>query len=88
MMIEIGFLSLFEVDLETLMYTQESVDLLVGIFGLITFEEAVVLIPGISAEIFYGLGCQNLKIAVGLGITDWETLTYVMNAYAEMLFAA
>ena len=51
-------------------------------YGLYTYEEFAEQFP-VSEEVFRAFGGQYLKVAIGKGLIDEDTITYLIARYSE-----
>lgn len=77
-----GLFNIFEVDGETLTYNSESMAKDIEQYGLFTYEEFAEILP-VPEEIFNAFSGQYLKVAIGKGLIDFETLTYLVERYQK-----
>ena len=76
-----GLINIFDVDSETLQIDQEQYLLDVQTYGLFTYEEFAELYP-ISEQMFNAVNGQYLKVAIGKGLIDYETLGEMIETYS------
>ena len=77
-----GFINIFEVDADTLTINAEALRTDIECYGLFTYEEFAAVLP-IPEEIFNAFNGQYLKIAMGKGLIDWDTLAKLVERYQE-----
>lgn len=77
-----GLFNIFEVDGETLTYNSESMAKDIEQYGLFTYEEFAEILP-VPEEIFNAFSGQYLKVAIGKGLIDFETLTHLVERYQK-----
>ncbi|MBO5046046.1 MAG: S8 family serine peptidase [Clostridia bacterium] len=79
-----GLFNLFEVDGDRMAYDEEQMQADIAQYGLYTYEEFAQIVP-VSEEAFDALGGQYLKVAVGKGLIDVQTLESLALRYGEYL---
>lgn len=77
-----GLFNIFEVDAETMSYDRGLMNDDIEQYGLFTYEEFTKLVP-VSREVFEAFNGQYLKVAVGKGLIDIDTLETLVSRYAE-----
>ena len=77
-----GLFNIFELD-ETLQYDQAQKQQDIETYGLLTYEDAQLIAPGISEELFYAFPAIYYKVAVGKGITTWEEIMRLTYKYTD-----
>lgn len=77
-----GLINIFEVDAETMSYNQEALAADVEQYGLFTYEEFAEILP-VSQEVFEAFNGQYLKVSIGKGLIDIETLAELIERYSE-----
>lgn len=77
-----GLINIFEVESETMLINQAAFLSDIQMYGLFTYEEfaEIFAIPEIIFEAFNG---QYLKVSIGKGLIDFETLGVLIERYAE-----
>ncbi|MBD5584056.1 MAG: S8 family serine peptidase [Clostridia bacterium] len=79
-----GFINIFEVDCRTMKIYEEAMRADIENYGLFTYEEFADILP-ISEDIFNAFSGQYLKISIGKGLTDIETIGNLINHYSEFI---
>ena len=79
-----GLFNIFEVDGDRMAYDEEQMQADIAQYGLYTYEEFAQIVP-VSEEAFDALGGQYLKVAVGKGLIDVQTLESLALRYGEYL---
>lgn len=79
-----GLFNIFEVDSETMKYDEAKKQADIEKYGLYTFEEFAEIIP-VSEAVFNAFNGYYLKIAIGKGIIDLDTLKVLVERYSEFL---
>lgn len=79
-----GLFNVFEVDAATMRYDEEKMQADIEQYGLFTYEEFAELVP-VTQEVFEAFGGEYLKVAIGKGLIDVETLNRLAVRYAEYL---
>lgn len=79
-----GLFNIFEVNPETMTIDVGAMARDIEQYGLFTYEEFAELLP-ISEDAFNAFNGQYLKIAIGKGLTDMDTLQKLAEHYAEFL---
>ena len=79
-----GLFNMFEVDSETMKYDEAKKQADIEKYGLYTFEEFAEIIP-VSEAVFNAFNGYYLKIAIGKGIIDLDTLKVLVERYSEFL---
>lgn len=77
-----GLINIFEVDAETMSYNQEALAADIEKYGLFTYEEFAEILP-VSQEVFEAFNGQYLKVSIGKGLIDIETLAELLERYSE-----
>ncbi len=77
-----SFVNIFDVDGETMKYDEEAMARDIETYGLFTYEEFYEIVP-VSEEIFNAFNGQYLKVAIGKGKTNIETILALFERYAE-----
>lgn len=80
-----GLINIFEVDGDIMQIDQEQYLADVASYGLFTYEEFAQIYP-IPEEIFEAFNGQYLKISIGKGLIDYESLGELIERY-ESFFA-
>lgn len=76
-----GLINIFEVDTATMQYNAGSFASDIATYGLFTYEEFAAILP-VPEIIFDAFNGQYLKVAMGKGLIDWETLVGLVEHYA------
>lgn len=76
------FINIFEVDGETMKYNEAAFAADIEEFGLFTYEEFTAVMP-IPEVIFEAFGGQYLKVAMGKGLIDWDTIANLIDTYSK-----
>lgn len=79
-----GLINIFDVDGETLTYDKEAFDNDIETYGLFTYEEFAELLP-VPEYVFEAVNGQYLKVAIGKGLIDIETLARLFETYKNLL---
>lgn len=79
-----GLFNIFEVDAETLKYDEIAMQSDIEQFGLYTYDEFNDILP-VSEAVFNAFNGYYLKIAIGKGIIDLDTLKVLVERYSEFL---
>lgn len=77
-----GLINIFEVDGETMQINQEQYLVDIETYGLFTYEEFAE-IYAIPEEIFEAFNGQYLKVSIGKGLIDYETLGQLIETYSQ-----
>lgn len=77
-----GLINIFEVDGETMQINQEQYLADIATYGLFTYEEFAELYP-IPEEMFNAVNGQYLKVSIGKGLIDYETLGILIETYSH-----
>lgn len=77
-----GLFNIFEVDSETLKYDEIAMQADIEKYGLFTYEEFADILP-VPIEMFDAVNGQYLKVAIGKGLIDIETLERLVSRYAD-----
>ena len=77
-----GLFNIFDVDRETMMYDPETMAADIEKYGLYTYEELNAIVP-VPEIMFDAVNGQYLKVAVGKGLIDYETLGELIERYSE-----
>ncbi len=77
-----GLFNIFDVDAETMQYNEEAMFADIAEYGLFTYEDFEGLI---SEEVFDAVNAQYLKVAIGKGMLDWDTIISLISKYSELL---
>lgn len=77
-----GLFNIFEVDKNTMRYDEASMQEDIEQYGLFTYEEFAELVP-VSREVFEAFNGQYLKVAIGKGLIDVDTLNALASRYAK-----
>lgn len=79
-----GMFNIFEVDKDTMKIDQAKMAEDIAEYGLYTYEEFSQLVP-VSQQVFEAFNGSYLKIAVGKGMIDTETLIALAERYSAYL---
>jgi len=79
-----GFINIFEVDAETMQINQTQYIADIETYGLFTYEEFYQIYP-VSETVFEAFGGENLKVAIGKGLIDYDALGELIEKYSEFL---
>jgi uncharacterized repeat protein (TIGR02543 family) len=79
-----GLINIFEVDSVTMQINEVSFTNDINEYGLFTYEEFTDIIA-IPEEIFDAFSVQYLKVSIGKGLIDWETIMLLIERYSEFL---
>ncbi|MDE5601600.1 MAG: leucine-rich repeat protein, partial [Clostridia bacterium] len=79
-----GLINIFDVDGETLTYDKEAFDNDIETYGLFTYEEFAELLP-VPEYVFEAVNGQYLKVAIGKGLINMETLARLFETYKNLL---
>lgn len=79
-----GLVNIFEVDGEAMKYDEEAMAQDIAAYGLFTYEEFSAQVE-ISQEVFDAFGGQYLKVAIGKGQIDMQTVAALLERYSEFL---
>ena len=77
-----GLINIFEVDGDTMQIDQEQYLADIATYGLFTYEEFAEIYP-IPETIFEAFGGEYLKVSIGKGLIDYETLGELIERYSE-----
>ena len=77
-----GLINIFEIEGETMTINQEQFLIDVETYGLFTYEEFAQLFP-VPETVFEAFGGQYLKVSIGKGLIDYETLGELIARYAD-----
>ena len=77
-----GLVNIFAMDGETMQYDQEAFLADIAEYGLFTYEEFAEIYP-IPEAIFNAFGGQYLKVSIGKGLIDYDTLGELIIKYSE-----
>ena len=77
-----GLINIFEVDENTMQIDQEQYIADIAMYGLFTYEEFAEIYP-IPEMIFEAFGGEYLKVSIGKGLIDYETLGELIERYSE-----
>lgn len=77
-----GLINIFEVDSDTMQIDQEQYLADIATYGLFTYEEFSEIYP-IPETIFEAFGGEYLKVSIGKGLIDYETLGQLIERYSE-----
>ncbi|MCM1289477.1 MAG: hypothetical protein NC132_02350 [Corallococcus sp.] len=79
-----GLFNIFEVNSDTMSINKDAMAIDVETYGLYTYEEFAE-IWAVSEDAFNALNGKYLKIALGKGLIDLETISMLVARYAEFL---
>lgn len=79
-----GLFNIFEVDSATMKYDAEAMAEDIATYGLFTYEEFSSLVE-ISQDVFDAFGGQYMKVAIGKGQIDMQTIATLLDRYSEFL---
>ncbi|MGN0818669.1 MAG: InlB B-repeat-containing protein, partial [Candidatus Coproplasma sp.] len=74
-----GLFNIFEVDAETMRYDEELFAQDIQTYGLFTYEDFEDMI---SEEVFEAFNGQYLKVAIGKGLLDWQSIEELIERYS------
>lgn len=77
-----GLINIFEVDGETMQIDQAKYLEDIETYGLFTYEEFAEIYP-IPEEMFNAVEGQYLKVSIGKGLIDYETLGKLISSYSQ-----
>ena len=77
-----GLINIFEVDSNTMTINRESMSRDIEKYGLFTYAEFAELLP-VSEEIFNAFNGQYLKVAIGKGLIDFDSLCRLVQQYSK-----
>ena len=77
-----GLINIFDVDSETMRFDQEQFLADIATYGLFAYEEFA-QIYDVPEAIFEAFGGQYLKVAIGKGLIDGETIGQLIERYAQ-----
>lgn len=78
-----GLFNIFEVDSQTLKYDETAYLQDIETYGLYTYEEFAEILP-VSKELFEAVNGQYLKVAIGKGLIDLDTIEKYINQYSAL----
>ena len=76
-----GLINIFEVDGDTMRIDQEQYLVDIATYGLFTYEEFAEIYP-IPEAVFEAFGGEYLKVSIGKGLIDYETLGELIERYS------
>lgn len=79
-----GLINIFDVDCDSMKINEEKMQSDIETYGLYTYEEFYEIIP-ISKSVFDVFNGQYLKVAIGKGLTDIDTLRKLIVRYSKFL---
>lgn len=79
-----GLFNIFEVDSETLKYDETAMQADIEEYGLFSYEEFAEILP-VSEAVFIAFNGQYLKVAIGKGLIDINTIKTLINRYENIL---
>ncbi len=79
-----GLINIFEVDKETMKFDSEKLAEDIDNYGLFTYEELAEILP-VTEEVFYAFNAEYLKVAIGKGCIDIQTLANLLERYGDMM---
>ncbi|MCH5159904.1 MAG: InlB B-repeat-containing protein [Clostridiales bacterium] len=77
-----GLFNIFDVDAETMTIDEQAMERDIIMYGVYTYEEFAAQLP-VSEEIFNAFNGQYLKVAMGKGLVDMETLQILVLRYQK-----
>jgi hypothetical protein len=77
-----GLFNIFEVNEQTMQYDQEAFLADIEEYGLFTYEEFAEIYP-IPEAIFEAFGVQYLKVSIGKGLIDYDTIGELIIRFSE-----
>lgn len=77
-----GLINIFEVDGDTMRINQEQYLIDIATYGLFTYDEFAEIYP-IPETIFEAFGGEYLKVSIGKGLIDYETLGDLIGRYSK-----
>jgi len=77
-----GLINIFEVDTVSMKYDEEQFAADIAEYGLFTYEEFNEILP-LPEEIFNAFNGQYLKVSIGKGLTDLDTLAKLIVTYQK-----
>lgn len=77
-----GLINIFEVDGDTMKIDQEQYLADIATYGLFAYEEFAEICP-VPEEMFNAVNGQYLKVSIGKGLIDYETLGELIERYSE-----
>lgn len=81
-----GLFNIFNVDGETMRYDEAAMNDDIQTYGLFTYEEFAEVLP-VPETIFEAFNGQYLKVALGKGLINWETLHELVVRYEKFFYA-
>ncbi len=78
-----GLFNIFEVDSENMRYDEDLFYRDIEIYGTYTYEEFAGLLP-VTKELFNAVNGQYLKVAIGKGLIDIQTLSEYTERYSGL----
>lgn len=78
-----GLFNIFEVDSENMRYDEDLFYRDIEIYGTYTYEEFAGLLP-VTEELFNAVNGQYLKVAIGKGLIDIQTLSEYTERYSGL----
>ena len=78
-----GLFNIFDVDIETMSYDKEAMAEDIEQYGLFTYEEFAEILP-VPEEVFEAVNGQYLKVAIGKGLIDLDTIASYINQYSRL----
>lgn len=78
-----GLFNIFDVDIETMSYDKEAMAADIEQYGLFTYEEFAEILP-VPEEVFEAVNGQYLKVAIGKGLIDLNTIASYINQYSRL----
>lgn len=79
-----GLFNIFEIDGNTLTIDYDAYLTDIERYGLFTYDEFSSILP-VSENVFKAFNGQYLKVAIGKGLIDFNTLEQLIRDYAEFL---
>ena len=77
-----GLINIFDVDANTMTYNSITYEADIQTYGLFTYEEFCELIA-VPEEVFNAFNGQYLKVAIGKGLIDLDTLNMLFERYKD-----
>ena len=78
-----GLFNIFDVDSQTMTYNSKAMAEDIEQYGLFTYEEFAEILP-VPEEIFEAVNGQYLKVAIGKGLIDLDTIARYINQYSRL----
>lgn len=77
-----GLFNIFDVDTEIMAYDKAKMEADIEKYGLYAYEDFEGIIPEYAYEAFNG---KYLKVAIGKGMLDWETIEQLAERYVPLM---